>query len=80
MTLAEVEARLVNLEKAVERLFRRSPPTPEEQPHWWRDAAGRFADDPVFEEIVRLGRKYRKSLRPTKKSAKTTGAKNDADS
>ena len=31
---------------------------------------GRFANDPVFEEIVRLGRKYRESLRPRSKKAK----------
>jgi hypothetical protein len=28
-------------------------------PRWWADHAGRFKDDPAFEEIVRLGRQYR---------------------
>ena len=30
-------------------------------PHgpWWKTTAGRFKDDPVFDEIVRLGREYR---------------------
>ena len=31
---------------------------------WYRSDAGRFARDPVFEEIVKLGRAYRKSQRP----------------
>jgi hypothetical protein len=26
---------------------------------WWHDAAGRFENDPVFDEIVRLGRETR---------------------
>jgi hypothetical protein len=26
--------------------------------------AGRFANDPIFDEMVRLGREYRESLRP----------------
>ncbi len=31
---------------------------------WWVDRAGRFADDAEFRKIVKLGRAYRKSLRP----------------
>jgi hypothetical protein len=31
---------------------------------WWERIAGRFENDPVFDEIVRLGRQYRESLRP----------------
>ncbi|HWE35978.1 MAG TPA: hypothetical protein VG406_05340 [Isosphaeraceae bacterium] len=30
---------------------------------WWIEGAGRFADDPAFEEMVRLGGEYRESLR-----------------
>ena len=30
---------------------------------WWHDHAGRFENDPVFDEIVRLGREARKSSR-----------------
>jgi hypothetical protein len=30
---------------------------------WWHDHAGRFENDPVFDEIVRLGREARKSQR-----------------
>jgi hypothetical protein len=31
---------------------------------WWVDRAGRFADDPEFRKIIKLGRAYRQSLRP----------------
>jgi hypothetical protein len=31
---------------------------------WWDRVAGRFENDPAFDEIVRLGREYRESLRP----------------
>jgi hypothetical protein len=39
----------------------------------WKATAGMFANDPWFEEVVRLGREYRESLRPGKK--KTNGKK-----
>ena len=31
---------------------------------WWERIAGRFENDPVFDEIVRLGREYREAQRP----------------
>lgn len=74
MTLKELESRLVSLEAAVKELQQQlqtrngvTPPSDAAAPqqrHWWRDDAGRFADDPVFEEMVRLGQAYRDSLRP----------------
>jgi hypothetical protein len=30
----------------------------------WRHILGIFANDPAFEEAMRLGREYRESLRP----------------
>jgi hypothetical protein len=35
----------------------------------WRATAGMFAGDPWFEDVVRLGREYRESLRPGRKKA-----------
>jgi hypothetical protein len=68
MTTAELEARLTALEKTVEELRAQvSPPVR----HWWHDEAGRFAGDPVFDEIVRLGREYRESLRPGRRKKKS---------
>jgi hypothetical protein len=31
---------------------------------WWERIAGRFENDPVFDEVVRLGKEYRESQRP----------------
>ena len=33
-------------------------------PATWRETFGMFADDPEFDEIVRLGREYRHKQRP----------------
>jgi hypothetical protein len=35
---------------------------------WWINAAGAFRDDPVFDEIVRLGKQERQAGRPRRKS------------
>ena len=64
MTLAELEKRLTALERTVAQLLNKEMPTPQTQRHWWRDGAGRFANDPVFDEIARLGREYRESHVP----------------
>ena len=61
MTLMQIAKRVKALEKTVEKLAR-SKPTVSRQ--WYRTHSGRFTDDPVFEDIVRLGRAYRKSQRP----------------
>jgi hypothetical protein len=82
MSLAELERRVTALEEAVARIEGQVAPTPATQRHWWHDDAGAFANDPVFDEIVRLGREYRESLHPDrrkkKKSQKPT--KNNAHS
>jgi hypothetical protein len=78
MTIKELEFRVQQLERVVERLQSRLVHQVGVNPkgRWWRDAAGRFADDPIFDEIVRLGRQYRESLRPERrKSPKQLGKK-----
>lgn len=75
MTLAELEKRLTALERTVAALVGNGPPTPQTQFHWWRDGAGRFANDPVFDEIVRLGKEYRESLHPDYQKKKRRKAK-----
>jgi len=37
---------------------------------WLDDLYGKFAGDPVFERAMKLGRKYRQSLRPRSRKAK----------
>ncbi len=63
MTVAQLEKRVQVLEKTVEEL-REMLGAGAQQRYWWQEDAGRFANDPVFDEIVRLGREYRESLRP----------------
>jgi hypothetical protein len=77
MTLAQLEKRLAALEQAVEQIQSHLQPTPQNQRHWWRDDAGRFADDPVFDEIVRLGRDYRESLHPDRRRKKRVKKRKD---
>ncbi len=90
MTLQELEARVVALEQAVADLQARAAgPNGQQQPagtdpatqrHWWRDDAGAFADDPGFEEMVRLGREYRESLHPDRqKKPRKSKAKGKKD-
>ena len=68
MTTAELEQRLLALEKTVEQLKAQVSRFANPTRPWWLEIAGRFANDPVFEEIVRLGAEYRKSLRPGKRT------------
>ena len=61
MTLMQVEKRVKVLEKTMRHLVRSKSLITR---NWYRTQAGRFANDPDFEEIVKLGRVYRKSLKP----------------
>jgi hypothetical protein len=61
MTLMQVEKRVKALEKTMRRL---KGPKRIVNRKWYRAEAGRFSRDPAFDEIVKLGRTYRKSLRP----------------
>jgi hypothetical protein len=67
MTLADLEKRLLALEQTVEKLQKQVDKNDPDVP-WWLKNAGMFANDPVFDEIVRLGREYRESLRPGSKN------------
>jgi hypothetical protein len=64
MTLVEVERRLNALEQAVAELKKRDG----FDRRWWVNDAGRFANDPIFEEIVRRGKAYRESQRPRQRA------------
>ena len=60
MTLIQIEKRMRALEQTVEHLAQARPPVSRA---WYRTHAGRFAGDPIFAEIVKLGRAYRNSQR-----------------
>jgi hypothetical protein len=63
MTLQELERRVRRLEETVAEFG----PEPRRTARWYLERAGQFRNDPVYAEIVRLGRKYRESLRPRPK-------------
>ena len=39
---------------------------------WWKANLGQFANDPIYDEAMKLGRAYRESLRPAAKRKQTT--------
>ncbi len=57
-----LEQRVAQLERDVSQL--KAGSTDRSREPWWERIAGRFENDPVFDEIVRLGKEYRESLRP----------------
>jgi hypothetical protein len=60
MTLTQIAKRVSALEKTVQNLAEAKS---KKNRRWYRTHAGRFANDPAFKEIVKLGRSYRQSLR-----------------
>lgn len=79
-TVAELEKRIAALETQVSNLLAvlsdGGAPIDKSDPRWWLATAGRFKDDPVFDEIVRLGREWRESQRPGRKKKKVSGRPN----
>jgi hypothetical protein len=67
MATMKLKDRVAMLEAEVARLKRKLKI--DSRP-WTEKIAGIFANDPAFEEAMRLGREYRESLRP--KSRKNT--------
>ena len=69
MASSPLEKRVAALEEELAALRRKietvAPSTP-----WWERIAGTFEHDPIYEEAMKLGRKYRESLRPKKRSSR----------
>ena len=59
MAAANLEERLDRLEREVRLIRSALSKTEEEARPWWESLAGKFKDDPLFDEIVKAGRKYR---------------------
>ena len=62
-----IEARLVAVEIAIEDL-RRKVEVRAAAPDWLDRIIGSFADEPAFEEVIRLGREFRMADRPEEDS------------
>ena len=75
MTTTELEMRLTAVELELARLKTQIALAPPRQNNWIEDIAGTFANDPVFDEAMALGRKWRESQRPKPPRAKTSVSK-----
>jgi hypothetical protein len=64
VTQTTIEKRLLALEAEVMRLKESFANLATTMRPWWREIAGTFSNDPIYEEAMRLGRQYRESLRP----------------
>lgn len=64
MAAEKLEARVAALEAEIARLKARLEGTAPDKVPWWEKVAGTFEGDPYYAEAMRLGRKYRQSLRP----------------
>ena len=71
LTTAQLESRLTVLEHEVARLKTQIATAPTCKNNWIEAIAGTFANDPVFDDAMRLGRKWRQSQRPKLRRAKS---------
>jgi hypothetical protein len=65
-----LEERVAKLEKQVAELQQKNSPD-SGRPAWLDYIKGRFADDPIFDKAMELGRKYRESQRPRGRKTKS---------
>jgi hypothetical protein len=63
MSNTELENRIAVLEKEVALLKQKIVKEEKPKEHWWKEIAGTFANDPMYDEAMRLGREYRLSQR-----------------
>ncbi|HMS39327.1 MAG TPA: hypothetical protein PKE69_03820 [Pyrinomonadaceae bacterium] len=61
MTNSELEKRIAVLESQFALLKSEVEKKNETKTPWWEQIAGTFADDPAYDEAMRLGREYRES-------------------
>lgn len=59
MSNTELENRIAVLEKEVAFLKQKIEKEEKPKEAWWKQRMGMFADDPIYDEAMRLGREYR---------------------
>jgi hypothetical protein len=65
----KLEKRVAELERQVARLQEQAKRAPNPRA-WIDDLYGKFAGDTIFEQAMKLGRDYRKSLRPRRRRSR----------
>jgi hypothetical protein len=63
MKAATIEQRLEALEREVRLLRAAVKKKGKKEKPWWERFGGMFKDDPLFDEMVKAGQRYRRSLR-----------------
>jgi hypothetical protein len=63
MTNTELESRISILETEMALIKSKIEKNEETKTPWWEEIAGTFADDPIYDEAMRLGREYRLAQR-----------------
>ena len=61
MTVAQMEKRLIKVERTVADLAKRVQGKSFDK-HWYINQAGKFANDPIFDELVRLVQEARRKI------------------
>ena len=69
MSPTALEKRVATLEKELSDLKNKIETVETGKP-WWERIAGTFEKDPIHEQAMKLGRKYRQSLSPRTSSRK----------
>jgi hypothetical protein len=64
--LQALEAEVAQIKVLLTRLAKSEVP-------WWKKIVGTFANDPAYDEAMRLGREYRESLRPKPRKRRKPG-------
>jgi hypothetical protein len=67
---ANLEQRVAALERQVALLRQGYESSAPAGRAWLDDLYGKFAGDPIFDQAMKLGRKYRQSLRPRARKSK----------
>ncbi len=70
MTSTALEKRVAAVEEELARLKSKVQGMETPKP-WWERISGTFENDPVYEQAMKLGRQYRKSLKPRTPHRKT---------
>lgn len=64
MAAVRLKDRVAALEAAVAQLKAKVEAGEKPTEPWWDRIAGTFANDPAYEEAMRLGREWREAFRP----------------